>query len=59
MTPENKPPDKDQIARARVNRIPTDESALEDMPMEIENEDIVIEGRKPNLGEIEEDASEL
>jgi hypothetical protein len=59
MTPANPPSDNDELARARVNRIPTAEHELEDMPSEIEDEDIVIEGRKPDLGEIEEDTSEL
>lgn len=59
MTPPNRPSEKDNIERARVNRIPTEESRLEDMPAEVDQENIVIEGRKPDLGEIEEDTSEL
>ena len=59
MTPANRPSDSDEIARARVNRVPTEENNLEDMPSEVEQEDIVIEGRLPDLGEIEEDTSEV
>lgn len=32
---------------------------IEDLTVEYAKEDIEIEGRKPDLGEIEEDASEL
>jgi hypothetical protein len=32
---------------------------IEDLPSEYDKEDIEIEGRKPDLGEIEEDVSEL
>ena len=59
MTPANRPSNSDEIARARVNRVPTEENNLEDMPSEVEQENIVIEGRLPDLGEIEEDTSEV
>jgi hypothetical protein len=59
MTPEDTLPDTKPITRARVNRLPTEENSLEDMPFEVDQENIVIEGRLPDLGEIEEDASEL
>ena len=35
------------------------EQPLENQPLEWEDEDRVIEGRKPDLGEIEEDTSEV
>ena len=35
------------------------EDPLEDLPLEWDEEDQEIEGRKPDLGEIEEDRSEL
>ena len=61
MTPTDTPFDGDEIEnkRARVNRLPSEESNLEDMPAEEDEENIVIEGRRPDLGEIEEDTSEL
>jgi hypothetical protein len=36
-----------------------DEDSLENMPLEMADEDVEIENRKPDLGEIEEDTSEL
>jgi hypothetical protein len=36
-----------------------DEDKLEDLPAEWEREDEEMEGRKPDLGEIDEDPSEL
>jgi hypothetical protein len=50
--------EKDDIAGALVDRV-SSEGETEDMAAEIDNEDIEIEGRKPDLGEIEEDSSEL
>jgi hypothetical protein len=35
------------------------ETPIEDLTLEYAKEDVEIEGRKPDLGEIEEDASEL
>lgn len=50
--------EKDDIAGARVDRV-SSEDQPEDMTAEIDEEDIEIEGRKPDLGETEEDTSEL
>jgi len=50
--------EKDDIKGARVDRV-SSEGELEDMTEEIDQEDIEIEGRKPDLGETEEDTSEL
>jgi hypothetical protein len=43
----------------KIKKEPLEESPLEDLPVEWAKEDVEIEGRKPDLGEIEEDASEL
>jgi|HubBroStandDraft_5_1064220.scaffolds.fasta_scaffold722358_2 hypothetical protein len=37
----------------------SDEDPLENMPLEMADEDVEIENRKPDLGELEEDTSEL
>jgi hypothetical protein len=50
---------KNDTTRAIVNRVPAEEPELEDLPREWDAEDQEIEGRKPDLGEIEEDPSEL
>ena len=50
--------EKDDIAGALVDRV-SSEDAPEDMTAEIDREDIEIAGRKPDLGETEEDTSEL
>lgn len=45
---------------AEVDKAPgKGKKAPEDLPSEWAEEDRVIEGRKPDLGEIEEDSSEL
>jgi len=49
MSPKDKKPDKEESS-------PKD---LEDLPAEWAEEDREIEGRKPDLGETEEDTSEL
>jgi len=50
--------EKDDIEGARVDRV-SSEDEPEDMVAEMDEEDIQIEGRKPDLGETEEDSSEL
>lgn len=50
--------EKDDIKGARVDHV-SSEDQPEDMTAEIDKEDIEIEGRKPDLGETEEDTSEL
>jgi hypothetical protein len=57
--PTRKPSERDDIEGARVDRVRSDESELEDMPVEVEKEDTEISGRKPDLGESEDDTSEL
>jgi hypothetical protein len=42
-----------------LDRKDVSEEPLENQPLEWEDEDRVIEDRKPDLGEIEEDTSEL
>jgi hypothetical protein len=49
MSPTDKKPDKEEKSP----------KSLEDLPSEWAEEDREIEGRKPDLGEIEEDTSEL
>jgi len=49
MTPNDKTPDKEKDSPEN----------LEDLPSEWAKEDREIEDRKPDLGEIEEDTSEL
>jgi hypothetical protein len=56
MDPANTPAKKND--RARVDHIPS-EPELEDMVTEMDAEDIKIENRKPDLGEADEDPSEL
>jgi hypothetical protein len=50
--------EKDDIEGARVDRV-SSEDEPEDMTEEIDREDIEIAGRKPDLGETEEDTSEI
>jgi hypothetical protein len=52
MKPLDKKIDKD----VKKGNVP---DPIEDLPSEWSNEDREIEGRKPDLGEIEEDPSEL
>jgi hypothetical protein len=47
----------DKTVKKIVKKSPPE--PLEDLPSEWQKEDVEIEGRKPDLGEIEEDASEL
>jgi hypothetical protein len=49
MSPKDKKPDKEKDSS----------QDLEDLPSEWAEEDREIEGRKPDLGETEEDTSEL
>jgi hypothetical protein len=49
MSPKDKKPDKEEDSAEN----------LEDLPSEWAEEDREIEGRKPDLGETEEDTSEL
>ena len=50
--------EKDDIKGALVDRV-SSEDEPEDMVAEVDREDIEIEGRKPDLGETEDDTSEL
>jgi hypothetical protein len=50
--------EKDDIKGARVDRVPSEDEP-EDMVAEMDEEDIEFEGRTPDLGETEEDTSEL
>ncbi len=50
--------EKDDIKGARVDRVRSEDQP-EDMTSEIDKEDIEIAGRKPDLGETEDDSSEL
>jgi hypothetical protein len=52
MKPVDKKIDKD-IKKGRI------EEPIEDLPSEWQNEDREIDGAKPDLGELEEDSSEL
>ena len=45
--------------KTRVDRVDDVEPPLEDQPLEWEKEDVDLENRKPDLGEIEEDESQL
>ncbi len=53
------PTEQEDEKNALVNPVPSEMDDLEDMPAEMDAEDIIIEGRKPDLGEIEDDTSEL
>jgi hypothetical protein len=44
---------------ARKNKEKKAPEPVEDLPKEWAKEDVEIEGRKPDLGEIEDDASEI
>lgn len=60
MTPEQETQaEKDDLKGAKVDHLPGDEPPLEDMPRDWADEDRRIEHRKPDLGETEDDASEL
>jgi len=50
--------EKDDIEGALVDRVPSEDDP-EDMTAEMDKEDIEIEGRTPDLGETEDDTSEL
>jgi hypothetical protein len=50
--------EKNDIEGALVDHVPSEDDP-EDMVAEIDREDIEIAGRKPDLGETEEDTSEL
>ena len=45
--------------RKGLDRIEDSDEPLENQPMEWQKDDLEIEDRKPDLGEIEEDSSEL
>jgi hypothetical protein len=48
-----------KLDKARVNKKDPPDEPLENQPQEWSDEDLVIEDRKPDLGESEEDTSEL
>ena len=58
MTPADQSEDE-KIRRARLNRAPVEEPPLENLPRDWDKEDLEMEGRKPDLGETEDDPSEF
>jgi hypothetical protein len=59
MHPSTKRSEEDDLADARVDHLTPEEPKPEDLPLEWSKEDRWIEGRKPDLGETEDDTSEV
>jgi hypothetical protein len=58
MTPKEKKPGEKRPGEKRPGEKRPGEDKLEDLPAEWEREDREMEGRKPDLGEDDEDPSE-